>query len=830
MPCDAPCTNQNPFLQEKRACASGLNRLCEPSTKCKDAECPPGFYESATCTDPEGPKFCTPCCSCSRGQYQSKTCATQHDRECSDCTSECPDVVAYAGIVGECKTGLDKVDAVACVPAFQASARRQEITVPTAGRSCGANEWYVGSRTPMYAGAAAQDIMSVADTTYPFKSDFSPHTFNTVAFLGVVGGSTADTRRTVVSVFYRKPGERRHYALANILPQTNYFGRLDSRGSLAGKDVNYPVASTTTWNAVDVMLSHDETSVYVFFSYTFDFIAKCSLGSALVQASKVGAGDNSSGLLPYQVPESECTYLSPKAFATATIDGQRVTGTSFTYKGCTRMHPMPYLACLYDALSTRLFLYAVEEATGRKMLLDSRDLSYASVSDFVNRPKSPPTWDPVNKRVFYMADMDGSSGNSEMALRFVRVNATRTSAGTNNTEQWTLHGRLESGTLWRGASSDSFNYHSLSYTVRSPQSGGAAVIMAACTPPTCPQDKSLVSFRGFFAASDERGTASFSESANAYDLGVRWFWDSDYSVFVGQQLYVLSRADKMWGMWTHCAPCPVNSFSPAGSLSGGIDACKCSNNYYGALLRPVVDVCMGCRIKFEPDGVTISPGSVATSCSTGQYKTNVPCLSTNEDRTVDSTCAACYPSCAPGDASTLFPGKYISRKCDGRGFEPVVGCTRCTDFCDADDTYIRPEVVCLGKADYDTRPSQACAPCTVRCDEGAYVTNRCLKSKKPTNNTALCASCAPCANGQYISRRCTGLSFADTRLCAQCTYGANVTGSPPSVAKRACPTGSFVLNECSDGVTTADETACSQCNQNCKPANYSKGDDGQVNF
>ena len=127
VPCDPPCANQSAFLQEKRGCAGGVNRLCEPTTKCKvstvlctarlcvsashtcalqgkvstvlctarlcvsashacalqDASCPPGYYESATCTDPNGPKFCAPCRVCSRGQYQSQLCTTQHNRECT---------------------------------------------------------------------------------------------------------------------------------------------------------------------------------------------------------------------------------------------------------------------------------------------------------------------------------------------------------------------------------------------------------------------------------------------------------------------------------------------------------------------------------------------------------------------------------------------------------------------------------------------------------------------------------------------------------------------------------------------------------------------------
>jgi hypothetical protein len=264
----------------------------------------------------------------------------------------------------------------------------------------------------------------------------------------------------------------------------------------------------------------------------------------------------------------------------------------------------------------------------------------------------------VSRRIYYIVDLPSFAGGgvSEMGLRYVAVNATWGSASQGG---WALHGALRSGVLWRGSSSLSSNYHSLVYTLRSPQGGGAAVIMAACTPPSCLQNQSLVSFRGAFSLSSDRGAANFSLSGSVWDLGVRWYWSDDYDygaageppppLFVGQQLYMLSRLDKMWGMWTHCAPCPVNSFSPAGSFSGsggdGIGACKCSYNYYGVLQRPVVDVCKGCRIRFEQDGVTFSPSSEGVSCSEGEFKTNVPCSPSNVDRTVDSTCAACYSSC-----------------------------------------------------------------------------------------------------------------------------------------------------------------------------------------
>jgi len=182
----------------------------------------------------------------------------------------------------------------------------------------------------------------------------------------------------------------------------------------------------------------------------------------------------------------------------------------------------------------------------------------------------------------------------------------------------------------------------------------------------------------------------------------------------------------------------------------------------------------------------------------------------------------------PGDASTLFPGEYISRICDGSGYEPAVGCTECTDACDTDDEYMRVDVVCTGKLLEDTRPARACVACTSRCSEGAYVSDRCLRSNKPTNNTARCVNCAPCENGQFVSKPCSGATYMDARECSRCMYGKNRTGYPPSLARKQCPlTTQFVLNECVDGVSTVDESTCSQCNENCASANYTAGSDGQ---
>jgi len=823
--CDAPCSNVSEFLRETQACANGTNRVCQPTSRCKDASCPPGYYESSTCTDAEGPKFCTRCRSCGKGEYESRSCANAHNRECKNCTRECPDSRMQQGIVGECTTGADKVDAVSCV----------QSTSIMGLQPCRSNEWYVGTRTPMFKAAASvqTELLSgrvvpsglAADDSDIFKSDFSYTDMDKMVFLSLVGSST-ESRQTWITLFTREarasswevPADHRLRAVMS--PRVNYFQRLDYYGSSKNVSI-YPVASTTDWNAVDVMLSHDGGSLYIFFSYTYDFIAKCSISNQNITSTADAHAK------AYNIPSSECTYLSPKTFVPGPLD-YSVTGTTFTYRGCTRMHPMPFLACLYDLQGSRSILYAVDEARegGPKTVLDTYERAFYSTGENVGRPKSPPAWSPETQSVYYILDLNSGVN---MGLRFVQVNATQEAA----TKVWTIHGTLSSGILWRGSGEDSSNYHSLVMTQG--YSYGAKALFAACAPPSCPDHLSLVSFS---TETDphpsSRAAMRLPGSSHITALGVRWSTNGPFPT--GHQLYILSREDRAWGLWTQCAGCPSNSFSPAGTSSsspesGGVGACKCLFNYYGVLVRPVVDQCKACRIRFMADGVTVSPDSLQASCDPGSYKTNVVCTTNAADRSIDSTCAPCISQCRPGNPIENYAGEYVSRLCDGTGYEPSVGCSTCTDQCPSDDQYMDSRVVCSGKTTFDTRPTQACKACTTQCPMNAYVSNRCLRANKPVNNTATCTACSMCSNGQYISHACNGSTFEDTTACSPCRYGRSAESgtnvSPESSALQACPQGEFVLNECVTGMDATDSTQCTSCNSNCVPANYSKGEDGQ---
>jgi hypothetical protein len=69
---------------------------------------------------------------------------------------------------------------------------------------------------------------------------------------------------------------------------------------------------------------------------------------------------------------------------------------------------------------------------------------------------------------------------------------------------------------------------------------------------------------------------------------------------------------------------------------------------------------------------------------------------------------------------------------------------------------------------------------------------------------------------------CDGRNFSDFKNCTQCKYGLNATR-----ARQQCPTGSFLVDECSTGRNPFDNAQCSSCSSICKGANYSIGENGQ---
>lgn len=132
-----------------RKCASGLNRKCKPTTRCRDTSCPPCFYYSATRTDLDGPKLCKPCQTCAKGEYASR--GTR--QEVRQCTRECPDGLMHRRIVRKCSISEDGMDAGSYVKATPTS-------IFAAGKPCATNEWYLGTRTPILRGLLCRILVT----------------------------------------------------------------------------------------------------------------------------------------------------------------------------------------------------------------------------------------------------------------------------------------------------------------------------------------------------------------------------------------------------------------------------------------------------------------------------------------------------------------------------------------------------------------------------------------------------------------------------------------------------------------------------------------------
>lgn len=234
-----------------------------------------------------------------------------------------------------------------------------------------------------------------------------------------------------------------------------------------------------------------------------------------------------------ELQASDCGVLSPAALSYASLGNNNY----LVHKGCVRTVSRT-LICLYDAKGTDTYLFAVDES----MTNQSKALVESSATvGGLRRPKSSPAWNGANMTAYYIADVNNGQ---EHAVRYVTMDAS---------------GRMvrSSGYMYRGVSAASPDYHSLVWN-------GNYLVAA---------DRSrLVSFAGLVRSERDTGETSIKDLAVQGSAG---------------QLLVLVHAQRMWTMYTHCAPCPLNAWSPAGSTTAGIAACKCRDDFFGKIERQV---------------------------------------------------------------------------------------------------------------------------------------------------------------------------------------------------------------------------------------------------
>jgi hypothetical protein len=592
------------------------------------------------------------------------------------------------GRVGNCSSGKDVQDAVQCV--FSSS---------IVGQSCAQDEWLVKTLTPAFPVLFMDDASildsagSPLDMMHPFRSDISADGSKMVV-LGQMESLQPGRRQTVIKVFSTTTGN----VLKYVYPRNAFFNWLDVSGSQRG-GINasiYPTASLLEWDAIDVMFSSDASSIYIVFNCTYDFVGKCSLSLS-----------SSSSSSAEQVSSSDCTALGQGGVL---LQKQRGSSSAL-YKGCVRTAAQK-MACLYDTFSSfgvasassspahQIVVFDERAGTSSLLLWNSNETVLTTTTRL--RPRSPPAWNSRNSTLYFVVSDPWIS--SEYGLRYVSMDT-----------------QMSSGYLIKVQESLVLDFHSLAFY-------NNMVVLAS--------DRwRVVTFAPLAAVPSSGVTMTPTELEQVASKGSF----KDMAVLGGNKLLLLSHAARSWMMYTHCAPCPANSFTPSGAVGvAGINACKCKADFFGVLRRPVVDICTRCR-----NGAT---NLLLNDCPRGMYKTNVPCAS---DSPMDTTCAPCRSYCMAGTSGGI-PGQYISSMCDGKGTSPEVQCANCTKQCPDDDQYMDPFVVCSGLDTFDTRAGQACKPCRKECPLSTYIAGRCLRQNLPDRDSTYCVSCRACNAGEFL--------------------------------------------------------------------------------
>lgn len=678
--CDPPC---DPALfTTVRECANNLNRICRAKTLCGQ-QCPPGYYTNGQCLD--GAQVCIKCSSCKAGDYASVPCSSTGNTQCLECTKQCLVSPGNNGIMGSCSSGTDLQDAVQCISSSS-----------PVGLPCAANEWLSASLSEYAISTEAVgsplDDGTPSDSMDFFKSDFVMEESGSGIIKAVYLGSVkaSDSKRSIVKIVHGST------LIGFVLPRDAYYSRLDSRGVDKTQNGPYPTASFSYWDALDVMFSWDTSSIYIFFSWTYDFIAKCN-----VQPGAIGS--------------ASCSYLS-----TVQFNGTANT-PFFSYVGCTKTTAsLKSLICAYSAANSYAVVFHVSETDGSK-----RELLGFGYPGLKN-PLSPPAFESASGMAYIICEVSSRIG----------VLAMNPSSSIRNSA--TMISSFPDASL-------PLVYHTLVFLPsRTGNEAGKQLVAANAT--------SIMSLTG--AVFDRRS----SRELDAQGRSIK-----DLAAFSSSgQLYVLLHSKRAWHLYTHCAPCPANSKSPAGLVDVGIQrACLCADDFYGSITRPVVDTCRQCR----NTGNSSSGDLLRNACPTHMYKTNERCTG---GTAVDTTCKPCIQICSKG-VEALYPGQFITAICDGTGSLNSVQCQDCASFCPADDVYMDPKVVCSGTAMYDERLASGCRQCRPGgCGSGKYISNRCLQVNRPTQDSTDCRDCSACLMDQYVSMPCNGSTFVDTRQCSGC--------------------------------------------------------------
>lgn len=234
-----------------------------------------------------------------------------------------------------------------------------------------------------------------------------------------------------------------------------------------------------------------------------------------------------------------------------------------------------------------------------------------------------------------------------------------------------------------------------------------------------------------------------------------------------------------------CRLCPdmhvVQNMCPGNTRFDTQNCTRCvSHCPFGTYVR--LDVCPGYTFSESSSIVVAEDHCIpCPSCEPGAIRTGLGC--TGKDHNMDVACVTCESSCEAG--------QYVSEMCSAGG-NPFATCAYCDQQCPR-DTYFKAPCSghVFGMQDVDCG---FCAPCA----EGQYISKRCPGNNVIRQDTRECSNCtASCGLGNYMATRCDGTSFSDVVQCLPC--------------RQQCPSGQYIRGQCSGILDVNDCVPCTPC-------------------